>query len=600
MDAIYGYIGKKDVTKTMDYISQLFQNRGKNSEIFQVDGNGVFGSNYNFQVQFFENNNYAIVCNSRIYNREQLLNKYKKLQSVEYTRNEVLILSLFEHFGSSSLKEINGDYTFAIYDKINEESILFRNYLGSRSLFITKLNHGIAFATEYKAFLEFDDFDREIDFDMIQHLHYTKKMPVSNTLFKDVKQLKPGTIYKYNKFGKLISEEKLKGLNLNIQFDDEKKAAYLLKNTLLKSVERRTKDLETIGVALSGGIDSIALVCMCRHLYPDKTIHTFSCGYGSDDEELKVAERVAKRMGAVHHVIETPPNIVNEELNKIVWALEDPIGRSEILQQLKLAQEAKKHVDVVFTGQGVDGLFAGMPKYKILWLMKLFPMFRTGLAEFFNYTQVNIEPKSIIGKIIKFAYYKGKVSEIHHINRTDYIPNKYELDITTDEAINKVLVKGYQDGLSMSLQKFEKIYAAEGVEYRSAYYDPELINIAFSITDSLKIKNGIQKYILRKAVEEFVPKEFLKIPKHPQRMNYDLEFSKILENVFDKYLKKEKVDSRAIFDYQELEKLKLKRKESEPYVDEQAMRLWTVILTEIWFELFADAKIPNEKLLNVS
>jgi asparagine synthase (glutamine-hydrolysing) len=155
------------------------------------------------------------------------------------------------------------------------------------------------------------------------------------------------------------------------------------------------------------------------------------------------------------------------------------------------------------------------------------------------------------------------------------------------EFINSFLINSFQDGACQDSPKLERTFGAWGVEYRSPFLDLNFVKTAFSVTDKLKIRNGTQKYILRKALKNIVPDEFLFLPKRPQRMRYDLRFSIQLDGVVEKYLSREKVESRGFFKFSNIQNLR-KRKKNKPYSPEGAMRLWTALLTEIWAIEFLD------------
>jgi asparagine synthase (glutamine-hydrolysing) len=127
------------------------------------------------------------------------------------------------------------------------------------------------------------------------------------------------------------------------------------------------------------------------------------------------------------------------------------------------------------------------------------------------------------------------------------------------------------------------------MSYRSPFFDRNLIQVAYSIPDSLKIRNGRDKYILRRALKSIVPDELLNVPKSLQRMKYDVDFSNTLDEISDRLLSRENVIRRGFFDYSDIERLR-KRKTDKPYSGEGAMRLWTALLTETWAQEFLDKR----------
>jgi asparagine synthase (glutamine-hydrolysing) len=109
------------------------------------------------------------------------------------------------------------------------------------------------------------------------------------------------------------------------------------------------------------------------------------------------------------------------------------------------------------------------------------------------------------------------------------------------------------------------------------------------VDDALKITRRRQKHILREAMRGIVPDKVLDVPKLPQRMGYDLEFSQALDQLVSKYLSPTRVNERGFFDPLEISTL-TQRHPSKPYGAEWGMRLWTAVLTEIWAETFIDQR----------
>ena len=129
---------------------------------------------------------------------------------------------------------------------------------------------------------------------------------------------------------------------------------------MVKAIERRVGDPMNIGIALSGGIDSIGIAFICRRLFPDAEIHTFTASSGKDDCEADIAERVGRYIRSHHHVVTTLPDLMKTDLERLVWYLEDPVCRSESLQLLKIGEAAAPYVRFLLCGMEADALFAGL------------------------------------------------------------------------------------------------------------------------------------------------------------------------------------------------------------------------------------------------
>jgi hypothetical protein len=226
-----------------------------------------------------------------------------------------------------------------------------------------------------------------------------------------------------------------------------------------------------------------------------------------------------------------------------------------------------------------------MPKYKILSYVTKAKVLKHPFEEFYNLTQIGVKPRSLLGRSLDILYFRGTVPPVPKVKGTTYIPEPIGFPSVKKEFVNEMLVNSFQYG--QTIQKFDRTFAAWGVGYAAPFYDRTLVETAYRISDHFKIKKGIEKYIFRKALGGIVPEKLLNVPKLPQRMNYDLEFSETLDAVAAKYLTRDRVESRGLFSFSEIQRLR-KRRSGTPYSPEGGMRLWTALLTEIWATEFLD------------
>ena len=124
-----------------------------------------------------------------------------------------------------------------------------------------------------------------------------------------------------------------------------------------------------------------------RHVAPDLRLHTFTVGFGSDDGGLLAAAEVARHFDTVHHEVTLTPDYLPGLLPQVVWHMEDPIGREEMVFWYLISQEAAKHVQMLLCGNLSDLLFAGMPRFIVPRTASSLPAVRAPLEEFYNCTQ---------------------------------------------------------------------------------------------------------------------------------------------------------------------------------------------------------------------
>lgn len=530
----------------------------------------------------------AIVCTARIGNVDELRAMLPVPPPPDH--EAALLLSLYRTLGPESLEKVAGEFAFVIVDLETREIVVGRDYFGTAPVYLTRpQGGGLAFSSEYKALLCLPGVEATADRDMLQCLQHAKKLPVGRTLLKSVQPALQGAVTTIERGGETVATYMFSPLVVGDVTRSEEDATEALRKALLGAVRRNAEDLDPIGLALSGGIDSVGLAFLLRHVYPDREIHTFSAGYGEGDPELGVAADVAATIGSVHHEVITPPQLLQEELPRLVWHLEDPFARSETLQLLEIGRVAAEHVDAMLSGQGSDSLFAGMPRYKLLRAFQNLPFLRSSIGEFYDRATLGIRPRRAVARLMERAYFREGTPPVPSILGSDFSAGPSGFPRVGPEFVNRAMAQGFQAGQSLDGLKYERCFAAAGLGYRAPYADVELARVAFSISDRLKLHGATDKYVLRRALDPFVPTRFIRQPKVAQRMRCDLTFSRTLDSIADSLLTRENVEARGFLDYEELQAIRV-RVSGSPYSYECAMRLWTVILTELWAREFLDGR----------
>jgi asparagine synthase (glutamine-hydrolysing) len=597
MGALFGYVGGGPDTVIHD-MGHCLRHRAPDIFIARPERHIALGVAHREPAAAIgQSGGLSIVCDAVLYNASELVARLaEKHAEPASTAPADILLALYRAFGLEGIELIDGDFAYVIIDPMGGEVVLGRDFFGCRPLYYSLLSGGrLAFASEYKALLALFDAKPEVDRDMVQHLQCTKRVVVGRTLLANVFEAMPGTAARMTPSGAVLASHSYPPLRVDVRITEEADAIRLIHRKLTEAVRRRSAGPDPIGLALSGGVDSIATAFLLRRIHPDKEIHTFTAGSGPDDPEIVVAAKVAARIGSRHHEIITPPDLLRSGLRDLVWHMEDPFSRSEALQLLELARVARDHVGVLLSAQGSDGLFGGMHKYMIFYLMQRLPIGRAGLREFFYLTQTSSPPQTRMGKVFERLYYKGEVPPAPRVKGARW-PVPSELQAVQSEFVNINMAAGFQVGVCMDIHKFERTFAAAGLEYSSPFYDLDLVRSAYTITDKLKIRYGVQKYILRRALATIVDDEFRQLPKFPQRMKYDRAFAEVLDEVAGAALADDNVRRRGWFDPDDIRAL-FRPDRNRPYSAEAAMRLWTATLTEYWAQLFVDgrtaARVPN-------
>ncbi len=497
-----------------------------------------------------------------------------------------LLLELMHLSGPDGLELVAGQMAVAMWDAARRTLVLGRDRLGYAPLHFTIDRAGrFVFASEYKALLALATVAARPNRDAIQVIQSTKWVKPGATCLADIYPVAPGTWLEVD--AERMHTARYWNIPVRVELHDEARHAAALRDSFLETLRWQTEPYRRIGVSLSGGLDSAVMAAGARHVVGDKELHTFTAGYGPDDRELVNAETVARVLGTTHHPLILSPGDLPGLLPWMVWHLEEPIGREDIAYLYVAAREAARYVDVVLAGFGFDGLFAGLPRHRLVDLGLKIPPARGPLEEFYDYTFRSVEPHSLAGRALRQAYFRGKAYPAPRVVGAEPMPPFSGFPRDADQPLTNFLRRGFM--VSPYQSAVERLYTAVGVRMNAHHTNPAFLAAAFSIPDDLKIHGRTQKYILRKACAGLLPDRMLAFGKSFNRLKHDTDMSDVLDRMADELLPREAVQSRGLFDATYVSGLR-RRERGKPYTQERAYRLWSILLTEMWSRLYLDRR----------
>ncbi|HYC30689.1 MAG TPA: asparagine synthase-related protein, partial [Gemmatimonadales bacterium] len=368
---------------------------------------------------------------------------------------------------------------------------------------------------------------------------------------------------------------------------DDASHAARLRESFLETLRMQLEPYPRVGISLSGGLDSAVVAAGVRAVAGSREVHTFSAGYGADDRELVNAGIVAREVGSIHHPVVLDPGDLPGLLPWMVWHLEEPIGREDIAYLFVAAREAARSVDVIVTGFGFDGLFAGLPRHKLVDLGLKYPMFRRPLEEFYDYTFRSVEPRTPAGRLLRWGYFRGRDYPVPQVRGAPALGPFSGFPRDADQPITNFLKRGF---IVLPYQHpVERLYAGAGLRMNAQHTNPGFLGTALSIPDRLKIHGRTQKYILRRACEGLISPSILATGKSFNRLKHDTEMSDVLDRLADDLLGEARVRDRGLFDPAYVASLR-RRAPGKPYSQERAYRLWSMLLTEMWARIYLDGR----------
>ena len=530
-----------------------------------------------------------LVFDGAVDNRRQLARLLGRRRPDEARPDEdaKLLQELIATLGVEGLSQVGGQFAAAVWLSDTGRLILVRDRIGYAPLYFTveRRTGRMVFASEYKALLAVESVPAAPNREALQTIHATKWTAPGITCLQDVHPVAPGS-YVEVAAGRMWSA-RYWDLPVRVVHDDEARHAAELRAVFLETLRDQVRPYTRVGVSLSGGLDSAIMAAGVRHVAGDREVHTFSAGYGPDDRELVNAGRVAAEVGTTHHPLVMDPEDLPGLLPWMVWHIEEPIGREDVAYLFVAAREAARFVELVVTGFGFDGLFAGQPRHRLVDLAIRHPLFRRPLEEFYDYTFRSVEPRSAAGRMLRRAYFRGREFPAPTVIGAPAIAPFAGFPAGGDQPLTSFLRRGF---LVLPYQSpVERLYAGAGVRMNAHHTDPRFLAAAFSIPDGLKIRGRTQKYILRKASAGLISDSVLATGKSFNRLKHDTRMSEVLDRMADDLLALPVLAERRLFAPGYVAALR-RRRAGTPYSQERAYRLWSLLLTELWCRTFLDRR----------
>ena len=510
---------------------------------------------------------YILTYNGEIYNhlkiREELEKSNYSIKWLGRSDTETLIQAI-EFWGiKDTLKKIEGMFAFGLWDKKKRSLTLARDRIGEKPLYFGWQGEGInqvfLFSSELKALKVHPEFKGIINRDAISLQLRHCCIPAPFSIYKDINKLLPGHFLELEerdlKEGLLPSSIPYWSLLDNAKYGNNnqlKKSEIEIQNELedhLKSSVRKQMISDVpFGAFLSGGIDSSTITALMQ-AQSTNPIKTFTIGFNENEfNEAQFSKKIAAHLGTEHTELYVSSKQAMEVIPKLPDIYDEPFSDSSQLPTFLVSQIAKKHVKVALTGDGGDELFCGYNRYvmskKFSILYSLLPL---SLRKIIGFSLKSISSKNLdyLSKFLPNAYqypefgnkvYKGanalKAETIHDLycilgsnwknpteivinsKETSTLLNKLKFQLGELDNQQQMMVLDFMTYLPDDiLVKVDRASMASSLETRVPFLDHKLIEYVWRIPQSLKLRNGSGKWILKKILNKYVPNELTERPK---------------------------------------------------------------------------------------
>ncbi len=494
-----------------------------------------------------EDGNLQIVFNGEIYNHAEIRQELEKTGKYAWKTNHSdteVILHAFDEWGIDCLHRFRGMFAIALWDEKRGDLWLIRDRIGVKPLYYSVHNGRITFASEIKALLQDPDQKRAVNEEALFHYLSFLTTPAPQTLFEGISKLPCGTWLRINRAGEIVERrywDVLDHTQSTVGLSDEDAAKQILAELRTAVRLRKVSDVP-VGVFLSGGIDSSTNAALFSEGEGGQ-VKTFSIGYEGEyrsyQNELQYAKRVADEVGAEYHEKLLKIDDLIDFLPRMVHLQDEPIADPVCVPVYYVSKLARENgVIVCQVGEGADELFWGYPGWKTS--LRLQRYNDLPIPNFFK--TIGLAGMRLFKRELSFPYEwlrRGSVNqpifwggaeaftETHKKRLLSPRLRKKFAKLTSWEAIRPIRERfeakakapshlNWMTYLDLNLRlpelllmRVDKMSMGVSLEGRVPFLDHKLVELAMSLPEEMKTRQGVLKYILKKAVRGLIPDEII-------------------------------------------------------------------------------------------
>lgn len=625
MCGIAGFIdfSKKSGTDILQRMTDVMQHRGPNDAGYEVFGHTAANiglgqrrlsildlSSGGHQPMHF--GQYTIIFNGEIYNFKEIR---KDLEKIGYTfhsgSDTEVLLKGYDAWKEQVLDRCIGMFAFVIYDERQDKVILCRDRAGVKPLYYFWDGNILLFASELKGLCEHPQFEKEIDINSVSLFLQYSYIPAPYTVYRQTRKLKPGHLLTVSLNRKEIQE----GSYWNVLDAYNQPLTNLSQHEVIQHTEMLMKSAYNyrmvadvpVGVFLSGGYDSASVAAILQ-AGSGSRIKTFTIGYKEKQwDESAEAKKIARHLGTDHTEWIVGPKDALDVLEQLPEIYDEPFADNSTVPTTLVSKLAARQVKVALSADGGDEIFAGYNKFN---QALRYTRFSKRLQRMLSHTMSVLNPEMIpyFNRRYNFAsrYEKMKLiwgsgqpqyalkyisqylteSETQHYLQVQ--PEKYrtafdlngELNEVND-PLNKLLAMDYKTFLvDNNLVKVDRATMSVSIEGREPMLDHRLVEFLAQVPASLKVKDNVNKYILKTIVHKYIPPSLMDRPKRPFIAPLQEWFRDELREQMQYYLAPDRLNKTGLFNAPHVQHL-LDRFLTSGNISHQ--KLWNILIFQLWY-----------------
>jgi asparagine synthase (glutamine-hydrolysing) len=526
-----------------------------------------------------------LVANGEIYNfpaiRQELESYGHRFRS--HSDIEVLVHA-YEQWGVEFLQRLRGMFALALWDGNSRTLLAARDRAGEKPLYWTLTPRGLLLASEMKALLVRKEVTRELDLEAVDQFLTYEYVIAPRTILKGVHKLPAGHYLLYRD-GRVSVHRYWDAAATAPREWKEDEAAEALREALRRATVSQMMSEVPLGAFLSGGIDSSTVVAFMSEASA-QPVNSFSIGFDDGSyNELLYAREVAQLFRTNHRERTVTPNL-EDLFDKLIVHLDEPFADVSLFPTYLVSQLAREHVTVALSGDGGDELFGGYDAYQAQQIAARFSAFGDALIPAAAAVAAALPPsekkKGVVNKFKRFVQgaalapddlghyrwmiYLGASGKRRLYSRSldaalrgsdVYAPvretlARYSWDDTLNRQLYTDLCLYLADDI---LVKVDRMSMATSLETRAPFLDADVMELAFSMPGSFKIRNGERKWILKRAMRGILPDRILTRRKEGFSIPMKNWLRRELQPLLRALLSSSRISARGLFNSAEVERL---------------------------------------------
>jgi asparagine synthase (glutamine-hydrolysing) len=562
-----------------------------------------------------EDGRVVVVFNGEIYNHRDLQEELQARGHTFATRSDTEVLvHLWEESGPAMLSRLEGMFAIALWDARDRTLFLARDRMGKKPLFWGLFDGELVFGSELRALLAHPAVPRRVDPDALYRYLTLDYVPAPRSILAGVRKVVPGGFVRWS--GGEPEEGRWFDLVPTPGSGPTKpdEAAAELWTTLRRAVDRRLESEVPLGVFLSGGIDSTAVLAAMAQGRDPATIDTFTIGFEDPSyDESGPARAVAKALGTRHHERILSGSTAASLVQRVASIADEPLADPSLLPTHLLARFAREHVTVALSGDGGDELFYGYPTFTVdragrraaRWLPG--PVRRSWLPRAVAHLPRSDRDMSLDFRLGRFARGLRFPATDRHFAWIGGFAPETALDLLSPDASSSLAGRaaepypdvaawraacGGGEDLPTIACLYARLYLGEGVlakvdrasmavalEVRAPLLDSEVVGLALTLSPSLNLVGRTTKALLRRMLRGRIPDAILRRPKKGFGVPLARWLRTDLRSLLDEHLAPSKIAREGYFRPEAVSRLVAAHLSGAANVRKE---LYSLLVFELW------------------